>query len=131
VDIVEHLPIKARGFDLFRRVSIFPEPILSILIQEQLQYAGFRDFQVAFKFHGDKPFKVAQEPRHVRGRGDEMNVVQHKNISVQFQTFVFLAITQRLGQNLPAVMPVEQVIPALDRQGQVIRAGIQVDGDTA
>ena len=45
--------------------------------------------------------------RHIWGRGDEMNVVQHKNKAIQFEPLVFLAVTQRLGQNLPAIVTVE------------------------
>lgn len=81
MDIVELLQIEIRIFDLLRCISIHPEPIFSI-IHKQLQNAGFRGFEVALEFPGGKPFEVTQESSHVRGRGDEMDVVQHENITI-------------------------------------------------
>ena len=124
VDIVKLLPIEIRIFDLLRCIGIHPEPILSVIVHEQFQNAGFCRFKIALEFDGGIPFEIAQESRHIRGRGDEMNMVQHKNKSIQFKFFVFLAVTQRLGQNLPAIVTVKQVIPTLDCQRQVIGSGI-------
>jgi hypothetical protein len=53
-----------------------------------------------------------------------MDVVQHEHIAIQFQPFILQTIRHRLSQNLPAVVPIKEVISALYRQRQVIRSGI-------
>ena len=58
-------------------------------------------------------------------------MIEHEHVAIDFQPFVLLTVAQRIGQNLSALVTVEQVIPALYRQGEEIRAGVLVGGNAA
>ena len=71
----------------------------------------------------------AYENRHYPiGAADPVEAIKFRmdHIVVEFQTLVLPAIAYRVGQDLPAVMAVEQVIPALHRESQEIGPSIQV-----
>jgi len=55
-----------------------------------------------------------------------MDVIQHDHAAVQLETLVLLTIAEGVRRDLPAVMAVEQVITALDCQGEVIGPCVQV-----
>lgn len=40
-------------------LGIYPEPVLSVIVHEQFQHAGFRGFEVVLEFYRCKPFKIA------------------------------------------------------------------------
>jgi hypothetical protein len=59
MNVIQLLMIKIWILNFLGPIGLLPKPILASIIHKQLQYAGFRRFEIALKFHGSKPFKVA------------------------------------------------------------------------
>ena len=53
-----------------------------------------------------------------------MQMIQHEHVTVELQGFMFLTITERVRQDLPAVKAIEQIIPTGNRQRDIVGAGV-------
>ena len=56
-----------------------------------------------------------------------MNAIQTEHIAIQLQALVVLTIAQGIGQDLPAAVAIEQVVPVMYGEGDVVGAGVRVD----
>ena len=111
MDIVEFLQIEFFSFYQFGLVVGFPDLEGLVRAGKHIYQVWFSGFDIGFKLLCGVSLEIAHNCGDIRCLNNHVHVVQHENKAMNFQPSVVLQIDQAVGQNVPAIVPVKNVIP--------------------